>query len=876
MQASELPPEGQGPPSGDDETWSHIWLSEDRDEPCTPTGSEWRDDKDGRIYAEVRREGGTSTVPKDGLVPAAAATIRVTTTFFGNYAATTKREEVCTLAALAVRIRTITKPEKAQLPWLKLARFGALTSDKSSLRHDANVEAVTGIEADYDGRKVSFDEAADTLTKAGILALLYTSPSHSPAAPRWRVLCPLSTELPPDRRGAMLGRLNGLFGGIFSAESWTLSQAYYFGSVNHNPAHRVVVIDGTPLDEHDELDEIWIGKRAQRGDGEDNAPHGGADLSELLRDIVSGKAFHTSVVSAAGYFAVRSVPIEAAVAVIHAAFDAVPAPEREARWQARRDDTERCIRDIYRKEAAKPDPEPPPGWEAQHPSHEENEGPSSDRATNPQPEPEPPPAAIDTTVLRLTRRAPPAFPLAIFGAAWKVWIENAAQAACCPVDYVAAPLLAVTSALIGNARWAQAWHGWEEPPHLWLSSVGDSGDGKTPGENTLFAKIVPELDRRMVGDFPQRHAEWKAAVEAAEARKANRKDKIKAALKKKEAIAPPSAEPEPGDEPQEPRLVMRDVTVEKIAVVLASAAPKGVLMMRDELAGFLLGMNAYNDAARPFWLEAWNGHEYRVDRVKHPEPVRILHNVVAWFGTIQPERLAQVMAEADDGLLARFIWCWPDPIPFDRPHTVPDTAFATRALDRLRQLEMHRNSDGTLTPNTVPLVNAAQPRMEEFGREMQRRRDLAAGLHRSSFGKARGVALRAALVFELLWWSARDGYDPPPIVISDAALEAATHWARYYVMPMAERTFGDAAASREDRNITILAHWIAQERPSEVHVRTLQREVRLPGLKDAEAIHAACHGLVDAGWLLVGTRPHGKDRNRAAYPVNPALWEALS
>ncbi len=33
-------------------------------------------------------------------------------------------------------------------------------------------------------------------------------------------------------------------------------------------------------------------------------------------------------------------------------------------------------------------------------------------------------------------------------------------------------------------------------------------------------------------------------------------------------------------------------------------------------------------------------------------------------------------------------------------------------------------------------------------------------------------------------------------------------------------------------------------------MRHLQRDVRLPGLSDAEAIHAACSELVAAGWLI--------------------------
>ena len=59
-------------------------------------------------------------------------------------------------------------------------------------------------------------------------------------------------------------------------------------------------------------------------------------------------------------------------------------------------------------------------------------------------------AEPDMAVLRLHRRPPPALPLAVFGD-WGGWIKNAAEAAACPPDYVAAPLLASASALIGHA-----------------------------------------------------------------------------------------------------------------------------------------------------------------------------------------------------------------------------------------------------------------------------------------------------------------------------------------------------------------------------------------------------------------------------------------
>jgi hypothetical protein len=157
---------------------------------------------------------------------------KIVVTFFDDWAARTKREEELDLSELAARIREAHAPVKAQLPWLKLARFGDRRTSKGCLRHDDNVIAITGVELDYDAGAMPFDRAVEIAEKAGLRALIYASPSYTAAEPRWRILCPLSCELPPGRRGHLVGRVNGLFGGIFAAESWTLSQSYYYGYVD--------------------------------------------------------------------------------------------------------------------------------------------------------------------------------------------------------------------------------------------------------------------------------------------------------------------------------------------------------------------------------------------------------------------------------------------------------------------------------------------------------------------------------------------------------------------------------------------------------------------------------------------------------------------
>lgn len=153
-----------------------------------------------------------------------------------------------TMRALMVRIVTTAAPAKDKLPLLKLARFGDQRTDKGSLRHNDNVLTISGVEADYDGERVSFDRTVEIARQAGLRCLVYTSPSHAPEKPRWRVLAPLSQEtLPADRYG-LVSRLNGLYGGIFAPESWTLSQSFFYGRIDGAPAPQVEIVEGAPID----------------------------------------------------------------------------------------------------------------------------------------------------------------------------------------------------------------------------------------------------------------------------------------------------------------------------------------------------------------------------------------------------------------------------------------------------------------------------------------------------------------------------------------------------------------------------------------------------------------------------------------------------
>ncbi|GAB0112725.1 DUF3987 domain-containing protein [Acidisoma sp. C75] len=480
----------------------------------------------------------------------------------------------------------------------------------------------------------------------------------------------------------------------------------------------------------------------------------------------------------------------------------------------------------------------------------------------------------DMSLLRNGRREAPAFPLDLLGDEWAEWVTTAAEAAAAPPDYVALPLLASASALIGNARWVRAAPGWVEPPHLWCGVVGDSGSSKSPGADCLLRDVLPRIEAAMRADFPDRAAEWRAAAELYKAKHEQWEKDVRAAAKAGNAPPLPPREQAP-IEPQEPRLRQSDVTIEKMASLLASAAPKGLLVVRDELAGWLLGMTNYNDAGRAFWLEAYGGRPYRVERQKSPLPIEVPRLAVSVMGGTQPDKLAEMFADADDGLLARFLWAWPEPKPFRLGRTAPNAGFAVEALDRLRLLDLSpATGEAPAAQVLVPIADEALPMLEIFGREMQEIQANAGGLLRSAYGKARGLAARLALVLEFLRWAGTSGQAAPPRVVSEAAFADACDLVANYFMPMAMRVYGDAATPPGERNATTLARWIMRQRPAEVHIRNLQREVRLPGLRTAEDIRAACAALVEADWLRPPTPGSQQGRGKVAYPVNPAIMGA--
>lgn len=277
--------------------------------------------------------------------------MRFWTSFFDDVKAQSLRGEDMGLDDLRDLIRGTKAPAKDRQPMLKLARYGGKRSTAGALRWDQNVLGCSGCELDYDGGEMPLDEATRRLDSAGLAYLAYTTASHTPAAPRWRVLLPFGKELPPAERGRMVSRCNGLLGGVLAAESWALSTAWYFGNISGQPPAEIVVGDGEEtIDEAEELDEVAQSFRASAGKGA-KPDLDQLDEHELLQLIRTGQAYYGAAKRLIALWAAQHMPEDDAKQNLEAAFDAVPPSDRDAKWLKRRGNIARWVTQGYARAA---------------------------------------------------------------------------------------------------------------------------------------------------------------------------------------------------------------------------------------------------------------------------------------------------------------------------------------------------------------------------------------------------------------------------------------------------------------------------------------------------------------------------------------------
>lgn len=482
----------------------------------------------------------------------------------------------------------------------------------------------------------------------------------------------------------------------------------------------------------------------------------------------------------------------------------------------------------------------------------------------------------DMTILAGGRSTPPVMPTDIFGSLWPL-ISDLAAGAGAPVDYVAVSVLGVAASLIGAKRRVQPYAttpSWQEPCVLWVAPVGDPSSNKSPAIDAATSPLRA-MEQELAEQHKARLIGHQTVQERARAERAEWQAMVKTATKDGVATpSMPSAAVEP-DEPQRPRLLVQDATPEAMGDILAGN-PNGTLHLRDELAAWLMSFERYSPGGREFWLEAYGGRTHVVDRKSNKNgPLFIPFNGVTVLGGIQPDKLRDALLKtADDGLVPRFLWVWPEPIRYQRPRQIADVSKLERLYRRLSGLSATMSEDGRVEPRILMLADDAADVFEAWVRDNDDAVREASSLYKGFVGKLRGMVLRLSLVTELLAWAATG--EDEPTTISLPTLVAVLDFVDTYAKPSAVRVFGDAALPEGERNAAALGRHILKTGAERINARDVRRNSGTATLRATPEMDAATEALVEANWLRPVPVRVGDTPGRASkdFLVNPAVHGA--
>jgi Protein of unknown function (DUF3987) len=373
-----------------------------------------------------------------------------------------------------------------------------------------------------------------------------------------------------------------------------------------------------------------------------------------------------------------------------------------------------------------------------------------------------------------------------------------------PPDFAAAAAIVVAGALLGRKVGIRPKRNddWTVLPNLWGGLVGLPASMKTPTLNQVLRPV-----KRLAAEARERHEEALKEHEldmmVVSAERAALKKELEATAKKVVSASASRgdlngirADLEDLEEPDHPtprRYTTNDTSIEKMAELLMDN-PDGLLLYRDELTGWLRSLDkAGHEAARAFYLEAWNGDgSHEVDRIGRGS-LFVKAVCVSILGGIQPGPLSSYVegafddGESADGLLQRLqVLVYPDRGRFDPTDLSPDLDARDRAYKVFKELadldveEFVGHAPGEA--EEVPYLNFDDRAQEVFNDwRAAFEGEIVAGDYpaalESHFMKYRSLFASLALVFEAIDFV--DGVEGAGVAITKMNAVRAYVWCEY-------------------------------------------------------------------------------------------------
>jgi hypothetical protein len=354
--------------------------------------------------------------------------------------------------------------------------------------------------------------------------------------------------------------------------------------------------------------------------------------------------------------------------------------------------------------------------------------------------------------------------------------------------------------------------------------------------------------------------------------------------KQEAAATAKGSRPPPAPKPR--RIDVDDATMEVLPAILADN-PRGLVMIRDELSAFILGMNQYkaggkgNDRSNA--LKIWSGDRILKDRVNHENnaPIRCPHPALTLAGGFVPDMLGELVDPRGraDGFVDRFLLVYPDPLPVadwsDRG--IPeDVAADWRWLIARLWARPMDVKDGRSVPHVAYFTPEAETRWVE------RYNTLSAEMNAADFppslrgpwGKLREYAGRLALILTLLHHAADPAADPLIVPrVGPRRVDDAWRSIGYFKghVRRVHAAIASGPSSGTTRAVKAIVDWIRDGRRASFTESEIGQARRWIGADLADALSF----LIGRGAIrdrpAPQTGPKGGRPPSPAYDVNPLL-----
>jgi hypothetical protein len=219
------------------------------------------------------------------------------------------------------------------------------------------------------------------------------------------------------------------------------------------------------------------------------------------------------------------------------------------------------------------------------------------------------------------------FPTSVLPAPIATFVTEGSASLPCPPDFIGVLLLPALGCASGTSRVIELRPGWTEGPRINAAVVADPGSKKSPALDLVMQPMYAQQERYRAlyeqAELAHQLIESKYEVDLEVWRKAAKTGKT-------EGLQRPTA-PEP---PHMAQIWTADTTIEALAELL-EANPRGIILVRDELAGWVRGMNQYrhgHGADRQHWLSFWSGAPVIINRKARRCPIMLSRPMVCVVG----------------------------------------------------------------------------------------------------------------------------------------------------------------------------------------------------------------------------------------------------